>query len=77
MAQITIYMDEGTLKKIEVAARKEHDSISKWVKKRLVKSLQGGWPEGFFDLFGALRDDDSFKRPEQTDWSKDRKRPAL
>ena len=77
MAQITIYMNEETMKKIKTAARKEHDSVSRWVKKRLVRSLENKWPEGFFDLFGSLKDDDSFKRPTQPDWSLDRKRPDL
>ena len=77
MAQITIYMNEETMKKIKTAARKEHDSVSRWVKKRLVKSLENKWPEGFFDLFGSLKDDDSFKAPEELDWKLDRKRPSL
>ena len=77
MGQITIYMDDETLKKIERAAHKEHDSVSKWVKKRIVKSLENKWPEGFFDLFGCLKNDDSFRRPLQLDWSLDRKRPDL
>jgi len=76
MGQITIYMDEETIKKIERAATKEHDSISKWIKKRLVKFLKNEWPEGYFDLFGSIKDD-AFKRPSQPDWGRDRKRPSL
>ena len=76
MAQISIYIDDSTLKQIEIAAGKDHDSISKWVKKRLVSSLKTAWPKDYFDLFGALKDD-SFKRPAGMKFSKDRKRQIL
>ena len=76
MSQISIYIDAGTLKQIEMAAEKEHDSISKWVKKRLVSSLKTAWPKDYFDLWGAL-EDNSFKRPAQIKSSKDRKRQVL
>ena len=76
MAQITIYMDEKTLKKVEVAARKEHDSVSKWIKKRIIKDLESTWPPKFFELFGALKDE-TFVRPAQPNWSDDRKRQEL
>ena len=76
MAQITIYMDEETLGKIETAARKDHDSVSRWVKKRLINVLESGWPKDYFELFGAMNDD-SFKRPGQLLWSKDRRRQVL
>ena len=76
MAQISIYIDDDTLKQIEIAARKENDSISKWVKKRLVSSLKTAWPKDYFDLWGALKDD-SFKRPSQIGPSKDRQRQVL
>jgi len=76
MAQISIYIDDRTLKQIEKAAEKEHDSISKWVKKRLVSSIKTSWPKDYFDLFGALNDS-SFKKPAQIKFSKDRKRQVL
>lgn len=75
MAQITIYIDDETLKQIEQAANRENDSISKWVKKRLVSSLKKSWPKDYADLFGALQDD-SFSRPDQQIAS-DRKRHSL
>ena len=76
MAQISIYIDESTLKQIEIAAQKEHDSISRWVKKRLLSSLKTTWPKDYFDLFGALKDA-SFKRPTEIKFSKDRERQTL
>lgn len=77
MAQLTIYLDGETLKKIEGAARREHESISGWVKKRLVLSLKNSWPAGYFDVFGALSKDNNFKRPEQTTFDQDTSRQTL
>ena len=77
MAQVTIYVDEKTLRRIQTAAHQEHDSVSKWVKKRIIHSLGKKWPEGFFDLFGALSGEASFEPPAELDWGLDRKRPAV
>ena len=76
MAQLTIYIDDETLKKIERSARQHKDSISSWVKKRLNGSLSGDWPAGYFDVFGSLRDK-GFSRPAQPDQKTDRKRESL
>ena len=76
MAQISIYIDENTLQQIEKAAEKEHESISTWVKKRLIFSLKTAWPKDYFDLFGMLSDD-AFQRPGQSPLTKDRRRKIL
>ena len=76
MAQISIYIDGYTLKQIEKAAQKDHDSISKWVKKKLVSSLKTTWPKDYFDLFGSLNNDE-FARPAQGKFANDRRRPQL
>ena len=77
MAQLTVYLDEATLKRVSSAAKREHESISRWVKKRLAASLQSTWPAHYFELFGALADDETFKRPPQPSWSHDAKRERL
>lgn len=77
MAQLTIYLDDETLKKISSAAKREHEPISRWVKKRLVTSLQHTWPAHYFELFGSLANDETFKRPSQPSWSHDAKRQRL
>ncbi len=76
MAQLTIYIDEDTLKKIERSARQHKDSISSWVKKRLSGSLAEEWPAGYFDVFGSLRHE-GFARPQQPDAKADRPREGL
>ena len=76
MGQLTIYLDEETLKKIEMAAKREHKSISKWVKSRLEHFLNKGWPEDYFKLFGSLSDEE-LKRPPQSPFELDHKRSEL
>ena len=77
MGQMTIYLDDDTIREIEEAAQREKVSISRWVKARVRKSLQGEWPEGYFEkVFGALKEVD-LERPEQPPFSVDRPRPEL
>ena len=56
MPQLSLYIDEDTLKAIELAAKAERTSLSKWVVARLRKSMRGSWPANYEALFGALRD---------------------
>lgn len=76
MAQLTVYLDEATLSKIELAAKQSHVSISQWVKERLAGSLHRTWPEGYFTLFGSLSET-RFERPRQPSLSKDARREPL
>lgn len=63
MPQISLYVDEKTLKQIENAAKSEKKSISKWVSSKLKSSLHNRWSEGYFNLFGSIKDD-TFTEPE-------------
>ena len=76
MGQITLYMDDATLKKIHAAAKKSKESISKWAKKRLVNDLESKWPEGYFKLFGSAAGL-GFEVPSDLDFSKDVRRARL
>lgn len=76
MAQLTVYIDDKTLKQITSQAKIENSSISKWVKKRLTGSLKSSWPEGYFEVFGSLADV-QLDRPEQPLLSRDTKRFSL
>ncbi|TGL57045.1 toxin-antitoxin system, antitoxin component [Leptospira kemamanensis] len=62
MPQLSLYIDQDTLKKIELAAKKEKVSISQWVKVKLQNSFEKKWPEHFFQLYGSIVDD-SFDKP--------------
>lgn len=64
MPQLSLYIDEKTLKNVEKAAKTEHVSISKWVCSKLKKTFNEDWPENYFELFGSI-EDDSFPKPKQ------------
>jgi hypothetical protein len=76
MAQLTIYMDDESIRRIEDAAVRENSSVSGWVKKRLLQSLEDHWPSGYFELLGTLGQED-LQRPPQPDFSLDAPRESL
>ncbi len=57
MPQISLYIDEETLKKIEKTAKKEHISISKWVGNHIKRSFNSEYPENCYDLYGSIKDE--------------------
>ncbi len=68
MPQLSLYIDSIALKKLEIAAKIEQLSISKFAVKKLNESLNSDWPDNFGELYGAIKDDsfiinqiDSFK----------------
>ena len=68
MAQLTIYIDTETLRKIKNAAAERGISISKWVREKIEIALRDEWPKSFFQLFGALKDTD-LEEPEELDFN--------
>ena len=76
MPQLSLYIDSETIKKLEIAAKIEKTSISKWVNYRLHKYFETEWPPNYFDLFGSI-DDKTLKRPSQLKYAKDSKRTNL
>lgn len=71
MAQLNLYIGDKLMERIKKTAKAEGLSLSKWTQKRLERSLDTEWPEGYFELFGSLKDADDFERPEQPDPSLD------
>ncbi len=62
MPQLSLYLDKTTLKMLEKAAKINNTSVSKWVRDHVVQALRDKWPDGYFQLFGAV-DDISFGAP--------------
>lgn len=56
MPQLSLYIDKETLEKLELAARIEHLSLSKYAVKKLNESLRTDWPDTWAALFGSLDD---------------------
>ncbi|OHD48456.1 MAG: toxin-antitoxin system, antitoxin component [Spirochaetes bacterium GWF1_41_5] len=58
MPQLSLYIDNTTLSKIEKAAKIDHKSISKWVTNKLKSILNNSWPDNFDALFGSIKDNE-------------------
>jgi hypothetical protein len=76
MPQVSLYIDQETLIKIEQLAQKNHTSISKWVGNNLKKLIKDDYPDDFFELFGAIQDV-SFNRPKGLSFRADTKRVRI
>jgi hypothetical protein len=76
MPQISLYIDVETLTKIEIAAKINNTSISKWVSERLKESLTGKWPDKYRNLFGCI-DDDTFNVEKVQGFDTDLKREHI
>jgi hypothetical protein len=76
MAQLSLYLDNDTYKQLTKRAKSAHKSKSLYVAESLQRSFDSGWPAGFFDLFGSIKDE-SFDVPEDAVFSDDEKRMKL
>ena len=80
MATITIDLDDDLARHVEESARREHKSVSDWVKERVkpeadhaailaaleARALANGYPPGWITLYGSLADDESFVAPARS-----------
>ncbi len=57
MPQLSLYVDDKTLRKLEIAAEIEHISISKYAVRKLNESMDSKWPDNYADLYGSISDD--------------------
>ncbi|MBU4316997.1 MAG: hypothetical protein KKF30_06965 [Proteobacteria bacterium] len=76
MPQISLYIDEKTLKKIESAAKQQQVSISRWVADQIKSKIDPVYPVNFETLFGSIQDD-TFVRPKTPAFENDTKRSAF
>lgn len=56
MAQVTIYLDDETDKKLTAAARAKKVSKSKWIAMIIREKTENEWPSEFVQLAGAWND---------------------
>ena len=54
MPQLSLYVDEKTLKIVEKMAKINKTSISKWVSAQIKSSIKIDWPQHFFDNYGSM-----------------------
>jgi hypothetical protein len=76
MPQISLYVDENTLKKVEKAAKIENKTISKWVASKIKSSLESDWSKEWMNLFGSIKDP-SFSEPSELKFNDDSSRSKL
>lgn len=62
MAQLAIYLDDQTAKRLEAAARKAGKSRSAWVRELVSERLESRFPEEWYATFGSWQDD---RTPEE------------
>lgn len=71
MPQLSLYLDEASMAVLRERAERQHVSLSRYATSRLgLREPETGWPEGYWDLFGSLRDN-TFAVPEELDASLD------
>ena len=64
MPQLSLYVTQDQLLKIENEAHGEKMSLSKWVVSKIMENIEPHYPDGWADLFGSVSDS-SFTRPDQ------------
>ncbi len=76
MSQMTIYLDETSMRAIKRSAKREHVSVSNWARRRLCEAVRETWPDDFLATLGSLADSDLI-RPSQDDMPHDANRETL
>jgi len=71
MPQLSLYLDNRTLKAVETKAKARKMSISKYVKEAIEKDIHSNWPKDYFALFGSIKDS-TFEVPEELKFESDR-----
>ena len=56
MAQITIYLDSKTEKKLETVTNNKNSSKSKWIANLIKEKLRNDWPNSIKNLSGSWKD---------------------
>ena len=71
MPQLSLYLDNRTLKAVETKAKARKISISKYVKEAIEKDIHSNWPKDYFTIFGSIKDA-TFKPPKDLNFKSDR-----
>ena len=77
MPQLSLYISDENMATLRNRADEEGVSMSKHVNRLIEQDASGrGWPQGFWDLFGAIQDD-SFVAPPDAPPADDAELKAL
>lgn len=64
MPQVSLYLNDQAMDKLRQRAAIQGESLSKYVGSLVENDIDSGWPEGFWDLFGAVEDNAFLVPPE-------------
>jgi len=56
MANITVYLPDAIEKKVRKAAKAHRQPLSRWIAEQLLRSVEGGWSQGFLHAAGSIPD---------------------
>jgi len=76
MPQLSLYLDDETMKELRENAAREKSSLSKYVTDMLRDKRKSAWPKGYWDIYGALQDS-SFVIPDELSFADDVPRPSF
>jgi len=57
MGQVTIYLDNEIENQMKIAAKTNHQSVSKWVAKIIKDKVSTEWPQDIINLAGSWKND--------------------
>jgi hypothetical protein len=76
MPQISLNIDQIIFEKIKKIAEQQKTSVSDWVEDTIKTTLGNDYPNDFFELFGAIKDN-TFVEPVEIDQKYDIRREQL
>ncbi|MCL2323879.1 MAG: hypothetical protein FWC47_17455 [Oscillospiraceae bacterium] len=76
MPQLSLYIDDDALQKLEMGAKIKETSISKFVASLIKDYFSNSWPVGFTNLIGSITDE-TFTIPDDIDSNLDAEREEL
>lgn len=76
MSQLTIYLDDVSMRKVKTSAQKAKMSVSRWARTKLTEASTREWPADYFQLFGSLSAE-NLRRPNQGKFTEDIQRRKL
>ena len=70
MPQLSLYINDASMERLRRSALEQGVSLSRCAAVAIDALCSSGWPEGFFELSGALADG-SFVAPAELDYALD------
>lgn len=77
MPQLSLYLNDETMRLLRSDVKNEQTSISKYVSQLITRNASSSWPQGYWtEVYGCL-DDDSFTVPNELDAALDGALPSF